>query len=47
MIERRNEETENEATEIYFYDKELADANANKDEREILIKKFTTKQHML
>merc|ERR1719162_2075243 len=43
MIERLNEEAEKDATEKAFCDKELAEANAKKDERETLIKKLTTK----
>merc|ERR1719453_2845429 len=43
MIERLNEEAEADATEKAFSDKELAEANAKKDERETLIKKLSTK----
>merc|ERR1719502_558988 len=43
MIERLNEEAEADATEKAFCDKELAEANAKKDEKETLIKKLSTK----
>jgi len=43
MIEKLNEEAEADATEKAFCDKELAEANAKKDEKETLINKLTTK----
>merc|ERR1719213_163719 len=43
MIEKLNEEAEADANEKAFCDKELAEANAKKEERETLIKKLSTK----
>jgi len=43
MIERLNEEAEADATEKAFCDKELAEANSKKEEKETLIKKLSTK----
>merc|ERR1719454_258950 len=43
MIEKLNEEAEADATEKAFCDKELAEANAKKEEKETLIKKLSTK----
>merc|ERR1719213_541958 len=43
MIEKLNEEAEADANEKAFCDKELAEANAKKEEKETLIKKLSTK----
>merc|ERR1719238_468832 len=43
MIEKLNEEAEADATEKAFCDKELAEANAKKEEKETTIKKLSTK----